>query len=105
MQRRRPTPPTLRALALPLPGPARACGEDNVSAREEDKSGINDVPPPSGATGAGNAVGGAVGPSGVSAGSGPLTSVGPGGGAGDGGAGGAGDGGAGGSGGAGGAPT
>jgi hypothetical protein len=85
----------LGAIALPLSIGAAACDEDNVSARTEDTSGINDVPPPSGATGNGSGVGAAVGPSAVSAGAGPSTAaVGPGGGGGggDGGAGGAGGG-------------
>lgn len=104
MQPRWKTTLTLVLVALPLTAAFAACDEDEGADGEEDKDGINDVPPPSGGTESGNGNAAAIGPSAVSVGASAVV-VGTGGGSGDGGNGGAGtgDGGAGGAGGDGGA--
>jgi hypothetical protein len=96
MQPRWKTSLALVLVVVPLTAAFAACDEDDGVDGEEDKDGINDVPPPSGGTESGNGNAAAIGPSAVSVGA-PSAVVGTGGGSGDGGSGASsGDGGAGG---------
>lgn len=68
MQPRWKTTLALVLVAVPLTAAFSACDEDSGVDGEEDKDGINDVPPPSGGTESGNGNAAAIGPSAVSVG-------------------------------------